>query len=75
MGSEMCIRDRFIAKTLLERAGAELDFANGSDPYASIQTIVGRTGAIVEVTFPRDAIIAPDRDARQVLGENQPITA
>ncbi|MCO4841156.1 MAG: ActS/PrrB/RegB family redox-sensitive histidine kinase, partial [Rhodobacteraceae bacterium] len=39
----------FIAKTLLERSGAELSFANGSDPYMMTQEQGVHTGAIVEV--------------------------
>lgn len=43
----------FIAKTLLERTGAELSFANGSDPYGAR---VQKRGAIVKVTWPRAQI-------------------
>ncbi|KAJ57221.1 histidine kinase [Actibacterium mucosum KCTC 23349] len=46
----------FIAKTLLERTGAALDFANGSD------LVDGRKGAIVSVTWPRHAIAVQDED-------------
>lgn len=55
----------FIAKTLLERTGAELSFANGrgSDGF----------GAIVEVAWPRGRIAAPAGAPRPALGENQPI--
>ncbi|MDO5648338.1 ActS/PrrB/RegB family redox-sensitive histidine kinase [Paracoccus sp. (in: a-proteobacteria)] len=45
----------FIAKTLLERSGAQVDFANGA------------TGAKVRVTWPIDRIAADDR---QALPEN-----
>lgn len=45
----------FIAKALLERTGADLDFRNGT------------TGAIVIVAWPEDRIIV---NARQALGEN-----
>ncbi len=38
----------FIAKTLLERSGARLEFTNRKAP---------KTGAVVTVTWPRDAII------------------
>ncbi|MDF0602336.1 ActS/PrrB/RegB family redox-sensitive histidine kinase [Psychromarinibacter sp. C21-152] len=63
----------FIAKTLLERSGAELSFANGRDPLVP-QTGEGtRTGAIVELVWPRDAIAAPDDQRAGGLGENQPI--
>jgi two-component system sensor histidine kinase RegB len=53
----------FIAKTLLERSGAELTFANGSDPYAIGDIDANHVGAIVEVVWPRGKI-----DAR--IGEN-----
>ena len=48
----------FIAKTLLERSGAELSFSNGSPHYAPSQEEQDRLGAIVEVTWPRDKIDA-----------------
>ncbi|MGH1464068.1 MAG: sensor histidine kinase RegB [Cognatishimia sp.] len=44
----------FIAKTLLERTGAKLKFANGSDTQPTGQTSYKNRGAIVEVTWPRD---------------------
>jgi len=50
----------FIAKTLLERAGADLTFANGADAI--------RAGAVVEVSWPRAALEVP---GGPVLGENQ----
>ena len=43
----------FIAKTLLERSGAELKFANGADPYQNLTDQIDRRGAIVQVTWPR----------------------
>ncbi|WP_126975201.1 sensor histidine kinase RegB [Frigidibacter oleivorans] len=46
----------FIAKTLLERTGAELSFANGSDPFLSAEERPERCGAIVEVRLPRDRL-------------------
>lgn len=50
----------FIAKTLLERTGAELTFANGAEPQAEDDR-PRRSGAVVEVIWPRSAIeIAPD---------------
>lgn len=62
----------FIAKTLLERSGAELNFSNGSDPYAVQNDGDQPIGAIVEVQWKRSVI-----DARQEesLGKNQHITA
>ncbi|MBP0484293.1 sensor histidine kinase RegB [Sagittula salina] len=60
----------FIAKTLLERSGAELSFANGSDPYAPHPTPGTPCGAIVEVVWPRAQIVAPSGPGTR-LGENQ----
>ena len=58
----------FIAKTLLERSGAELSFANGAGPGSS----PARCGAIVEVIWPLAEIAAPQSG---ILGENTPIEA
>ncbi len=60
----------FIAKTLLERSGAELSFANGTDPFLRADEHPERSGAIVEVTWPRSALEVPDGDG---LGRNRPI--
>ncbi len=63
----------FIAKTLLERSGAEITFANGSDPFLSAEETPRRRGAIVEVIWPRKAI---EQDAALVhgpLGKNAPL--
>lgn len=51
----------FIAKTLLERTGADLSFANGPEK---------NTGAVVEVTWPRSAIEVNNETIAQGLGEN-----
>jgi len=56
----------FIAKTLLERSGAQLRFANG--PEDSPQP--NRTGAVVEVTWPRAALVVETSENRQALGHN-----
>lgn len=57
----------FIAKTLLERTGAVLSFANASDPFLSPDERPERGGAVVEVVWPRMAIeVAPSG----ALGEN-----
>lgn len=48
----------FIAKTLLERSGASLNFANGSDPYQTLTDSPEHRGAIVRVTWPRAQIDA-----------------
>ena len=58
----------FISKTLLERTGARVTFANGS--AAARRQRRPRGGAIAEVTWPRAAIDAPSHGA---LGENHPI--
>ena len=60
----------FIAKTLLERSGASLDFANGG--AWEISGMHG--GAIVNVNWPRDAIEADTQTTRGALGQNTPIT-
>ena len=62
----------FIAKTLLERSGAELSFANGTDPFLTSSERPDRCGAIVEVIWADGTIIAPDQGG---LGENAPIDA
>ncbi|HHC29127.1 MAG TPA: ActS/PrrB/RegB family redox-sensitive histidine kinase, partial [Rhodobacterales bacterium] len=43
----------FIAKTLLERTGADLNFANGTDPFTGVARPGERSGAIVELVWPR----------------------
>jgi two-component system, sensor histidine kinase RegB len=60
----------FIAKTLLERTGADLSFANGSDPFLTPEERPNRSGAIVEVTWPYDTIVATLVGG---LGENKTI--
>ena len=67
----------FIAKTLLERCGAELNFANGSEYRSrsakekiSHPDFARPTGAIVEVTCPRHTFETPISDVRSPLGEN-----
>lgn len=58
----------FIAKTLLERTGAELSFANAGDPFLTPAERPDRSGAIVEAIWPASALVV----ARgSVLGENQ----
>ncbi len=59
----------FIAKTLLERTGASLTFANGGDPGVSDPEKGLRCGAIVEVTWPfAQLVVVPE-----AMGENQPL--
>jgi two-component system, sensor histidine kinase RegB len=60
----------FIAKTLLERTGAELSFANAADPFLTEEERPERCGAIIEVIWPLEAI-SSTRAAG--IGENRPI--
>lgn len=62
----------FIAKTLLERTGARLEFANGSDPFLTEEERPARSGAVVTVSWPRDRIEVTDTGG---LGENRPIVS
>ena len=63
----------FIAKTLLERTGAELSFANGADPFLTGPRPVERRGAVVEVVWPRSKIVPDEGRSSRALGENRPI--
>ncbi len=60
----------FIAKTLLERSGAELSFANGGDRFKSHDSHAARTGAVVEVRWPRSRIDQGRPGERRALGKN-----
>ncbi|MDN5787028.1 ATP-binding protein, partial [Pseudorhodobacter sp.] len=62
----------FIAKTLLERSGAELSFANGTDPFLTSAERPARCGAIVEVIWRKADIVVSDQGS---LGANTPIEA
>ena len=61
----------FIAKTLLERTGAKVAFANGTDPFLTNEERGDRSGAIVDVTWPREAVVMEATDVMGPLGENQ----
>lgn len=63
----------FIAKTLLERTGAELRFANASSSRHKKTTRPGQRGAVVEVNWPRSKIDAQLNPDAVPLGANQPI--
>ena len=63
----------FIAKTLLERSGATLSFANGYDPNRPRVAQAEKCGAVVEVTWPRRAIEATRAQAAP-REPNRPIT-
>jgi two-component system sensor histidine kinase RegB len=65
----------FIAKTLLERSGAELSFANGCDPFLSKSEHPERCGAIVKVIWSRQDISRSKSDAQLAIGENEPMQA
>lgn len=63
----------FIAKTLLERSGAELSFANGRDPFDPASRKGERAGAVVEARWRRETITEDEISDRAALGENRPI--
>ncbi len=63
----------FIAKTLLERSGAKLNFANASDPSRSRIRAGERAGALVEVVWPREALVPDESDVP--TAQNVPIQA
>jgi two-component system, sensor histidine kinase RegB len=63
----------FIAKTLLERSGAEITFANGTDPFLHSEEVPQRSGAIVEVVWPRGLVEQNEAQAHGPLGENTPL--
>lgn len=65
----------FIAKTLLERSGGVLQFANGRDPNNQPDKRKVGLGAIVKVTWPRARIEATQDLNSSGLGENRHITA
>lgn len=60
----------FIAKTLLERTGAELSFANATDPFLTPEERPERCGAIVEVVWMTADLTAPSTNR---LGDNRKI--
>ena len=65
----------FIAKTLLERSGADMSFANGSDSFSSDSFSANRSGAVVELVWPRHMIDAMSAENLLPEGQNQPFTA
>ena len=60
----------FIAKSLLERSGARITFANGTDPFLADAERPMRSGAVVEVVWPREAIALAEDAINAPLGEN-----
>lgn len=65
----------FIAKTLLQRTGAELHFSNGTDPFLTTDERPERCGAIVEVTWPLERVAEAPHAATGGLGMNEQIRA
>jgi two-component system, sensor histidine kinase RegB len=60
----------FIAKTLLERSGADLTFANATDPFLAPEDRPERCGAVVEAVWNLADLVAP---AGAGLGQNRRI--
>jgi two-component system sensor histidine kinase RegB len=65
----------FIAKTLLERSGARVQFANGADPFLTTAERPARSGAVVSLNWPRTQITLGDGRRPGALGLNEPIRA
>ena len=63
----------FIAKTLLERSGAELNFANGPNHSQQTDSESHRSGALVIVRWKNDDIAIDKSEGRTPLGANRPI--
>jgi two-component system, sensor histidine kinase RegB len=58
----------FIAKTLLERSGADLSFANATDPFLTPEDRPERSGAVVEAVWnAADLVAVPPQGG---LGDN-----
>ena len=62
----------FIAKTLLERTGAEIAFANGSTRQDAHLHAGRRSGAIVELHWSMSRIAVPLGEENRALGKNAP---
>jgi two-component system sensor histidine kinase RegB len=63
----------FIAKTLLERSGATLSFSNSRRPGHASWTGHPTGGAVVEVSWPSNALLLRGQANDAPLGKNQPI--
>lgn len=63
----------FIAKTLLERSGARLDFSNSRRHGHASWTGQATGGAIVDVSWPRRLLQTRQQAESAPLGKNQPI--
>ncbi|PVA10758.1 two-component sensor histidine kinase [Pelagivirga sediminicola] len=64
----------FIAKTLLERSGADLSFANGTDSFQTDSARRERIGAVVEVVWSLGDLAQDGTVSTGGIGQNQPIT-
>ncbi len=70
----------FIARTLLERTGAQLSFANGADSRrrrlrtARPVEMAQPPGAIIELVWPPGTLVAPRKAVRGPLGRNPSAT-
>jgi len=60
----------FIAKTLLERSGAEISFANGISTLGDRSAETGPRGAVVEVIWPRAKVDAAMNASAIGKGDN-----
>ncbi|KAG1649148.1 Sensor histidine kinase RegB [Nymphon striatum] len=60
----------FIAKTLLERSGAQLRFTNGTGR----NTAKPKCGAVIEVVWPRATLELQPQGETEKMGKNQQIT-
>lgn len=61
----------FIAKTLLERSGAQLTFSNSRRHGHANWTGHATGGAVIELVWPRSILSPPTNDQQPPLGENQ----
>ncbi|WP_306114881.1 MULTISPECIES: sensor histidine kinase RegB [unclassified Roseovarius] len=64
----------FIAKTLLERSGADISFANGPETTPADAAGAARTGAVVELSWPRQDIDAMSDQNRRPEAKNEQFT-
>ena len=62
----------FIAKTLLERSGANIEFSNGYDIKAMSPHNFQSRGAVAKVTWVRQIIEDKTKNTTIALGDNQP---
>ena len=62
----------FIAKTLLERSGAQLTFANSRRHGHASWTGQATGGAVIDVVWPRSTLSPVNTEQAHALGENQP---